>query len=196
MSRNFSSIPIGCGQRERQVMKVGLVVGSIREGSISRRYAQYVSNHLQSLGCDVLMVDPRGEQLSFPGTSDYESCKTRFQTKTMDCSGFVFVTPEYDGSISSVMKLLIEHFGYPSQLQHKPVGVVGIAGGAVGAVKAVEHLKGILNHIEATVTPGSVSIGTAHKQLNEHLDWSNTQLQSRLDSFLATFLSVANKISD
>jgi len=38
-------------------------------------------------------------------------------------------TPEYDGSLSSVMKLVIENLGFPSVLAGKPVALMGVGGG-------------------------------------------------------------------
>ena len=53
-------------------------------------------------------------------------------------TGVVLATPEYHGSFSSVMKLMIENLGFPSVLAGKSVALLGVAGGSIGAIKSLE----------------------------------------------------------
>ena len=73
-------------------------------------------------------------------------------------TGVILATPEYHGSYSSVMKLLIDNLGFPSALSGKPVALLGVAGGRIGAIKALEHLRSVASHIGALVLPGPVSV--------------------------------------
>lgn len=77
-------------------------------------------------------------------------------------TGVILATPEYHGSYSSVIKLVIENLGFPSGLHKKPVLCLGVAAGAIGAVKALEHLGSVVVHVGGHLLPGSVSV--AHVQ--------------------------------
>jgi len=78
-------------------------------------------------------------------------------------TGVVLVTPEYHGSFSSVMKLVIENLGFPSVLAGKPVALLGVAAGSIGAIKSLEQLRGVVSHIGAIVLPLPISIANVHR---------------------------------
>ncbi len=75
----------------------------------------------------------------------------------------VLATPEYHGSYSSVIKLVIENLGFPSVMAGKPVALLGVAAGVIGAIKALEHLRSVCSHIGAIVLPGPVSVAGVEK---------------------------------
>src|SRR6185436_8605191 len=86
-------------------------------------------------------VNPAELRLPFPG-QDPDSSDTRIlQRIVVNATGVILVTPEYNGSFSSVMKLVIENLGFPSALAGKPVALLGVAAGQIGAIKAMEGLS-------------------------------------------------------
>ncbi len=89
------------------------------------------------------------------------------QRAVTEATGVLLATPEYHGSYSSVIKLLIENLGFPSALAGKPVALLGVAAGQIGAVKALEHLRGVCSHVGALVLPGSVSVAGVQKLFDE-----------------------------
>jgi len=70
----------------------------------------------------------------------------------------ILATPEYHGSFSSVIKLVIENLGFPSVLAGKPVALLGVAAGQIGAIKSLEGLASVCTHVGAIVLPGAVSV--------------------------------------
>lgn len=78
-------------------------------------------------------------------------------------TGVVLVTPEYHGSFSSVMKLVIENLGFPSALVGKPVALLGVAAGTIGAIKSLEHLRGVVSHVGGIALPLPISIANVQK---------------------------------
>jgi chromate reductase len=85
------------------------------------------------------------------------------QKTVREATGAILVTPEYHGSFSSVMKLIIENLGYPSALEGKPVALMGVAAGAIGAIKSLEHLRGVVSHVGGIVLPLPISIANVQK---------------------------------
>ena len=73
-------------------------------------------------------------------------------------AGVVLATPEYHGSFSSVMKLMIENLGFPSVLAGKTVALLGVAAGSIGAIKSLEHLRGVVSHAGGIALPLPVSV--------------------------------------
>lgn len=103
------------------------------------------------------IVDPTHLDLGLPGEGTTDDAK-RIQALVKQADGILLATPEYHGSYSSVMKLLIDNLGFPSALAGKPIALLGVAAGRIGAIKALEHLRSVASHVGGLVLPGPVSI--------------------------------------
>jgi NAD(P)H-dependent FMN reductase len=110
----------------------------------------------------VEIVDPSTLSLPFPGAGGSEDSKT-LQQKVHQAAGVVLATPEYHGSFSSVMKLVIENLGFPSALSGKPVALLGVAAGSIGAIKSLEQLRGVCAHVGAIALPLPISVPNVQK---------------------------------
>lgn len=70
-----------------------------------------------------------------------------FREKLQACNGVLFVTPEYNRSISGVLKNAIDVGSRPygkSSFNGKPTGIVANSPGPLGGVSAAKHLQNIL----------------------------------------------------
>ncbi|MBZ5592608.1 MAG: NAD(P)H-dependent oxidoreductase [Acidobacteriia bacterium] len=101
--------------------------------------------------------------LPFPGTDPNSPGTKELQRMVSQATGVVLVTPEYHGSFSSVMKLVIENLGFPSALVGKPVALLGVAAGTIGAIKSLEHLRGVVSHVGGIALPLPISIANVQK---------------------------------
>jgi FMN reductase len=108
-------------------------------------------------------VHPGELNLPFPGVDPNSPGTKELQRIVSRATGVVLVTPEYHGSFSSVMKLVIENLGFPSALVGKPVALLGVAAGTIGAIKSLEHLRGVVSHVGGIVLPLPVSIANVQK---------------------------------
>ena len=132
--------------------------GSVRPGNYTARALALVADEVEKHpGVSLEIVDPTEMHLPLPGQGSSEDAK-RMQETVAAATGVILATPEYHGSYSSVMKLLIDNLGFPSALSGKPVALLGVAGGRIGAIKALEHLRSVASHIGALVLPGPVSV--------------------------------------
>jgi len=111
----------------------------------------------------VKVIEPAGLGLPFPGTASDSPATQALQAEVKRAVGVVLATPEYHGTFSSVMKLVIENLGFPSVLAGKPVALLGVAAGTIGAIKSLEHLRGVCSHVGAIVLPLPVSVANVQK---------------------------------
>ena len=75
----------------------------------------------------------------------------RWQKKVAEFDGFIFVTAEYNHSISAVLKNALD-YAYPEWVK-KPAGFVGY--GSVGGARAIEQLRLVLAELQmATIRTG------------------------------------------
>ena len=123
-------------------IRIAIVKGSVRAGNFTSKAVALVVDELQRLkvgGVDV--IDPAELNLAFPGMPAGRSRAEDLRATIKAATGVVLATPEYHGTFSSVMKLVIENMGFPSVLAGKPVALLGVAAGSIGAIKALEHLR-------------------------------------------------------
>jgi chromate reductase, NAD(P)H dehydrogenase (quinone) len=144
---------------ESDGIRIAIIKGSVRPGSYTSMATALVVDELKKQpNVSVEVIDPATLHLPFPGMDpDAEGTKVLKQ-KVTNATGVVLATPEYHGSFSSVMKLVIENLGFPSVLAGKPVALLGVAAGSIGAIKSLEHLRGVVSHIGAIALPLPVSV--------------------------------------
>jgi FMN reductase len=148
---------------------IAVVLGSTRPGNLTSRAAALVIDELRkdsSVTVDV--IDPAVLTLSFPGHPLPGESSQDLQSRVRAASAVVLTTPEYHGTFSAVLKLVIENLGYPSALQGKPVALLGVAGGALGAIKSLEHLRGVCAHVGALALPMPTSVANVASAFDEN----------------------------
>jgi chromate reductase, NAD(P)H dehydrogenase (quinone) len=145
-------------------IRIVVINGSVRPGNYTSMASAYVVDELRKHPkVSVEEVHPTQLNLPFPGTDPHSPATKKLQQIVAQATGVVLVTPEYHGSFSSVMKLVIENLGFPSVLAGKPVALLGVAAGAIGAIKSLEHLRGVVSHIGGIALPLPISIANVQK---------------------------------
>jgi chromate reductase len=126
---------------------VVVIVGSLRKESFTLKIAKA----LAKLAPDTLKLDI----VTLHGISffnqDLEASPpadwVAFREKLQKSNGVLFITPEYNRSISGVLKNAIDVGSRPygkSSFNGKPTGIVSNSPGQLGGVNAAKHLQNIL----------------------------------------------------
>ncbi|HUZ45071.1 MAG TPA: NAD(P)H-dependent oxidoreductase [Terriglobia bacterium] len=145
-------------------IRIVVINGSVRPGNYTAMASALVVDELRKQSdISVETIEPGSLHLPFPGTDPGAPGTQLLQQKVAAATGVVLATPEYHGSFSSVMKLVIENLGFPSVLAGKPVALLGVAAGSIGAIKSLEHLRGVISHIGAMALPMPVSVSNVQK---------------------------------
>ncbi len=162
-------------------IRIVAVKGSVRPGNYTSMALTLVVDELRSKGdVKVTVFDPATMKLALPGTQTDDPEVLALQKEMSEATGVVLSTPEYHGSYSSVIKLVIENLGFPSRLSGKPVALLGVAAGQIGAIKALEHLRSVCSHVGAIVLPGPVSIAVVRKAFDEHGRCLDPRIEARI----------------
>ena len=150
-------------QHDRGISIVA-IGGAVRPGNYTMKALRLVADELARHDkVSVEIVDPAALHLSPPGVDLSMPDSKLLREKVQRATGVVLATPEYHGSFSSVIKLVVENLGFPSVLAGKPVALLGVAAGQLGAVKSLESLAGVCLHVGAIVLPGSTSVADVQK---------------------------------
>ncbi len=147
-------------------MQIVTIVGTSRPGNYTSKALSLVQDEFRRRGVSQKNFDPGAMTLGFPG-EEITADSTKIQEGVRAASGVVLATPEYHGSFSSQLKLIIENLGFPSALSGKPVALLGVASGRIGAIKSLEQLRGVCSHVGSIVLPGPVSIAGVNRAFDE-----------------------------
>ncbi len=149
-------------------IRIVAVMGSVRKGNYTGKALALVADEIRKdPAVELEMIDPAGLKLPFPGLDGEARDADRLRESVAGATGVILATPEYHGSFSSVIKLVIENLGFPSVLAGKPVALLGVAAGAIGAIKSLEALASVCSHVGAIVLPGPVSVANVQKVFDE-----------------------------
>lgn len=143
-------------------MKLQIIVGSTRPGRATPSVAKWVANEAANLSdTTVEMVDLQDYGLPFfdeaisPRYNQNRQPAPEVQKwldKVKEADAYIFVTPEYNHSVSGVLKNSIDFFN--TEIKQKPAAVV--SHGGVGGARAATHLKEVLSEAGATIIPSGV----------------------------------------
>lgn len=127
--------------------KIGFIVGSLRNNSFSKRWAENIARLLpeayEPVFPEIGDLDLYNEDLDAQDHMVPESYK-RFRDQMSDIDGVVFVSPEYNRSIPAVVKNALDVGSRPygaSVWDGKPAMVVSHSIGSMAGMAANHHLR-------------------------------------------------------
>ncbi|MBN9541804.1 MAG: NAD(P)H-dependent oxidoreductase [Reyranella sp.] len=146
-----------------QVPRIGIVIGSTREGRFSEKPARWIHGiGIERADLAVELVDLRDYPLPFfeeampplwaPPKNEVAQ---RWAAKLATLDGLIAVTPEYNHGPSAVLKNALD-YAY-QEFARKPIGFVGYGG--VGAARAVEQLRLVAAELQMVSVRNAVHIG-------------------------------------
>lgn len=136
-------------------MKIGIIMGSIREGRANEGVSKWVKEVAEAYASDVTfeLVDlkdyplPLFNEAASPAyTTDLAAKEQQapWAAKMDELDGYIFVTPEYNHGISSALKNALDYVYH--ELTDKAAGIVSY--GSAGGVRAGEQLRTILSEFQ------------------------------------------------
>ena len=167
---------------KKEKITIVAILGSVRKNNLTSKALKLVMDEIKKYPDITLkLIDPTDYNLVLPGKRINPSIR-KLQNIASEATGIVLATPEYHGSYSSVIKLIIENLGYPSVIAGKPVALLGVADGQIGAIKAIEHLRSVCSHVGAVVLPGVVSVAGINHLFDSRGRCLNKKTEERIRS--------------
>ena len=142
--------------------RIAIIIGSTRETRFADKPAAWMLKQAQARGdmtaelvdlrdFDLPLFDEPASNLWMP-SSDPKAIA--WQKKIAEFDGYIFVTAEYNHSITGALKNALDQ-AY-NEWNRKPMGAIGYGG--VGAARAVEHLRGIAVELQMVPVRAAVHI--------------------------------------
>ena len=139
-----------------------IVSGTNRTGSNTEKIARHYQQLLQSKG-----ITP--QFISFVDWKYIHKTPEFIQLENdilIPTHKFIFVSPEYNGSIPGVLKLMFDISDYKKVWWGKKALLTGVATGRAGNLRGLEHLTGILHYLKVVVHPNKLPISLVDKLLD------------------------------
>lgn len=172
--------------------QIAVIIGSLRKDSLNKKLAKNLEA-LTPEGVEFIYTDISTLPLF---NQDYEGEFPESARKMKDiikgADGVLIVTPEYNRSISGVLKNAIDWASRPSgqnSFNGKPAGIVGASNGSLGTAPAQAHLKDILVYLNTKLMgQPEVYMTSANDVFDDDgvvIESSREHLQRYIDTFIA-----------
>ncbi len=168
-------------------MKIGIVVGSIRQGRAAASVAQWVADQAGGRSAAYEIVDlqsfgvPLLTDATLPAMANRQYADAgvqRWSAAIDGCDGFVFVTPEYNHGVPGALKNAFDSLG-PEWLGKS---VAFVSYGAEAGVRAVEQWRQIVSNFSMVDVRAQVSL----RRFEEFAQDGTVQPNERRNGELAT----------
>ena len=117
---------------------IAVICGTKREGRLSIHAAKWVAEQGRKRGdVEIIFVDPKDITLP-PDGAPTDGENPTYKEITTKADAFYVVTPEYNHSIPSSLKHLLD--SEDENYKHKPVATAGVSSGPWGGVRVCEAL--------------------------------------------------------
>lgn len=161
-------------------MKVILISGSARTGSVNRKLAEVAADVVQSLGAEPVVLEP--DDLRLPlFDQDLEEAEglpaqaKAVKQKLVDAPAFLFCSPEYNSSVTPLLKNLIDWCSRTESDDEPPLaayrgkvaGLLAASPGGLGGLRGLVHLRSILGNIGVHVVPKQFALSGAFDAFDE-----------------------------
>src|SRR6201989_3657889 len=178
---------------------VAVIVGSLRKDSFTLKIAKaLVKLAPEALKLNIITLHDISffnQDLEANPPADWVA----FREKIHKSNGVLFLTPEYNRSISGVLKNAIDVGSRPygkSSFLGKPTGIICNSPGALGGVAAAKHLQNILPGITGPILgQPEVYLNGVGDAFNDKGELVKEPVQKLLVQYLEAYASFVEKLS-
>ena len=174
--------------------KVLAFAGSTRKESVNKRLARIALQAAKKAGAETTFVDL--QDFNIPLYCDDLVAKEgipegvlQFKQLLNSHNGFFIASPEYNGSLTGVLKNAIDWATIKADGEErmscwngKIAGLVSASPGGLGGIRGLHHLRTILAGIGTFVLPNHLAVGNSTENLQNEKQITDEKLQLQLES--------------
>ena len=161
-------------------IKLLAFAGSTRSESFNKKLVQLAATGARDSGAEVTVIDLSQYPMPlYDGDLEKESGLPEralaFKQLLIEHHGFLIASPEYNSSISGVLKNAIDWASRPSApkepsliaFKGKTIALMSASPGALGGLRGLLQLRTTLSTIGTIILPDQVTIPSAHEAFDE-----------------------------
>ena len=180
--------------------------GSTRKDSYNKKLVQIAAAAARSAGADVEFLDLKNFPLPlFDEDLEKESGlpenARRLKKLFIAADGFLIASPEYNSSISGVLKNTLDWISRPVPGEAPLAGFMGKSAvlmsaspGGFGGLRGLVHVRSILGNIGVLVLADQVAIAKAYEVFNADGSLKDAAQQSSIENLGKKLAAVAGKL--
>ncbi|GAC1620821.1 MAG: NADPH-dependent FMN reductase [Nevskia sp.] len=183
------------------MLKVLAFAGTQRSASYNRKLVRIAARGVEAAGIEIVhldwadyampLYDPELEARGMP------EAVLRFKALLIAHQGFLISSPEYNGSMSPLMKNSIDWATRPvpgekpmACFKHKVVGLLSTSPGVFGGVLGLVQVRALLTRLGCLVIPEQYPVGEAGKIFDEQGELRDPKHQAIAESIGARLAAV------
>ena len=151
--------------------------GSTRTDSFNKKLVNIAAEGARSVGAELSLIDLR----EFPmplfdqddeANSGLPANAERLRDAVLVHDGILLASPEYNGSVSAVLKNAIDWISRPhpdniAPFSGKTAAILSASPGRLGGLRGLVHIRAILTNLNVLVLPAQIAIETAHEAFDD-----------------------------
>lgn len=177
--------------------------GSLRRESFNKRLVPIATRAARDAGAEVNVIDLRDFPLpvfdqDLEAEQGMPENGKKLKQLFLDHDGFLIASPEYNSSVTAVLKNTIDWVSRPAPGEPSVVAFRGRAAalmsaspGALGGLRGLVHVRSILGNIGVIVLPDQVAVPKAGEAFNADGSLKDPKQQAGIEGLgrtLASFL--------
>ena len=185
--------------------KILVFAGSARKESFNKKLAAAAAKSAELLGAMVTVIDLADFPLPL-FDEDVESAGTpenaqKLKQLFVEHHGFIISSPEYNSSISPLLKNTIDWVSRPAEGEPRMVAYTGkvaallsASPGGLGGLRGLVHVRSILSSIGVIVIPDQFALSSAHEHFGESGELNEGSGKKRLNAVVCSLTELASKL--
>ncbi len=182
--------------------------GSTRDGSYNKKLIKVAADAAKAAGAEVTLIDLRDFDLPFyDGDLEAEIKLPENGRRLKDLfiahHGFIISSPEYNSSISGVLKNTIDWASRPEPSRpplecftDKTAALIAASPGALGGLRGLLALRTILNNIGTHVIPKQFALSKANEAFDESGKLKDPKQQATIEAVARTLVDFTRKFTN
>jgi NAD(P)H-dependent FMN reductase len=157
-----------------------ILPGSARRDSVNRKLAAVAADLVTESGAMPDLIDPADFPLplfdqEIEDAQGLPPAAKALKAKFLAADALIFVSPEYNSSVTPLMKNFIDWVSRSENDAEAPLaayrgkvaGLLAASPGALGGLRGLVHLRSILGNISVLVVPKQFALGGAFSKFDE-----------------------------
>ncbi len=188
------------------VPRVLALAGSTRSGSYNKKLIRIAASAAQAAGAEVTLIDLRDLPMPLMD-EDLEEREgipenaQKLKALMKSHHGLLLACPEYNSSISGVLKNAIDWASRPMDGEKplecfagKVAALLSASPGSLGGLRGLVTVRSILGNLQVLVLPDQVAVGKAHEAFGEDGSLRDPKRAAAVNSLAAKLVDTLRKL--
>ncbi|NQY26359.1 MAG: NAD(P)H-dependent oxidoreductase [Piscirickettsiaceae bacterium] len=191
------------------MVKLLFLAGSARKDSINKKLAKLAAEIAQDAGAQVTYIDLKDFEMPiYDGDFEQENGvpdnAKKLKQLFSDHDGFFIASPEYNSSMSALLKNSLDWISRPHEENEAPLiafrgkvaALSAVSPGGLGGLRGLVPLRMMLGNIGVTVIPSQIAVSSGFQAFDEDGQLGDDNQVRMLKATVDEFIKTANRLSN